>query len=46
MGVCIERLGNVKSESSHYNSLRSRKSEGESLPQTYRIIHESFSLFP
>lgn len=46
MGVCIESPGNVKSESSYYSSLRSRKSEGDSLPHTYRIIHESFSLFP
>lgn len=42
----FERLGHVKSENSYYNSLRSGKSEGESLPQTYRIIHGSFSLLP
>lgn len=29
----FERLGNVKSESSYYNSLRSGKSEGE--PSSY-----------
>lgn len=43
--MCTERLGHVGPKSSSYNSLRSGKSEGESLPHTYRIIMEVLLYF-